>query len=59
MFVCTVQTVTVVSATGSVLESTGGVGGGEVILVKSGDQWLLRDLTRKPAGECAKPGSGG
>ena len=59
VFVCTVQTITVVSETGTVLESTGGVVGGEVVLVKSGDQWLLRDLTRKPAGDCPKPGSGG
>jgi hypothetical protein len=59
VFVCTVQTITVVSETGTPLESTGGVVGGEVVLVKSGDQWLLRDLTRKPAGDCPKPGSGG
>jgi hypothetical protein len=59
VFVCTIQTITVVSETGTVLESTGGVVGGEIVLVKSGDQWLLRDLTRKPAGDCPKPGSGG
>jgi hypothetical protein len=59
VFVCTVQTITVVSETGTVLESTGGVVGGEIVIVKSGDQWLLRDLTRKPAGDCPKPGSGG
>jgi hypothetical protein len=59
VFVCTLQTVTVVSETGTPLESTGGVVGGEVVLVNSGDQWLLRDLTRKPAGDCPKPGSSG
>ncbi len=59
VFVCTVQTITIASETGTVLESTGGVVGGEVVLVKSGDQWLLRDLTRKPAGDCPKPGGGG
>jgi hypothetical protein len=59
VFVCTVQTITVVSETGTVLESTGGVVGGEIVLVKSGDQWLLRDLTRRPVGDCPKPGSGG
>jgi hypothetical protein len=59
VFVCTVQTITVVSETGTVLESTGGVVGGEIVLVKSGDLWLLRDLTRRPAGDCPKPGSGG
>jgi hypothetical protein len=58
VFVCTVQTITVVSETGTVLESTGGVVGGEVVMVKSGDTWLLRDLTRKPAGDCPKPGGG-
>jgi hypothetical protein len=59
VFVCTVQTITVVSETGTVLESTVGVVGGEVVMVKSGDTWLLRDLTRKPAGDCPKPGGGG
>jgi hypothetical protein len=59
VFVCTVQTITVVSETGTVLESTGGVVGGEVVMVKPGEQWLLRDLTRKPAGDCPKPGGGG
>lgn len=59
VFVCTVQTITVVSETGTVLESTGGVVGGEVVIVNLGDQWLLRDLTRKPAGDCPKPGGGG
>jgi hypothetical protein len=59
LFVCTLQTITVVSETGTVLESSGGVAGGEVVLVKVGDQWLIRDLTRKPADGCPKPGSGG
>jgi hypothetical protein len=57
--VCTVDTITIVSETGTVLESSGGISGGEVVMVKSGDQWLLRDLTQTPAGDCPKPGSGG
>jgi hypothetical protein len=57
--VCTVDTITIVSETGTVLESSGGISGGEVVMVKSGDQWLLRDLSQTPAGHCPKPGSGG
>jgi hypothetical protein len=56
---CTIETITVVSETGAVLESSGGVAGGEIVLVKSGDQWLLRDLTRTSTGDCPKPGSSG
>jgi hypothetical protein len=56
---CTIETITVVSETGAVLESSGGVAGGEIVLVKSGDQWLLRDLTRTSTGDCPKAGSSG
>jgi hypothetical protein len=59
VFVCTVDTITIVSETGTVLESSGGTSGGEVVMVKSGDQWLLRDLTQTPAGDCPKLGSSG
>ena len=57
--VCTVDTITIVSETGTVLESSGGISGGEVVMVKSSDQWLLRDLTQTPAGDCPKLGSSG
>lgn len=58
VFVCGIETITIVSETGTPIESSGGASGGEVEIVKSGDQWLLRLLTRKPAGDCPKPGVG-
>ena len=54
--VCTTSSIQIVDASGSPLESQGGVNGGEIVVVQVGDQWLLRDLTRVPADECPRPG---
>ena len=41
---------------GAALESQGGVNGGEVVVVRVGDDWLLRDLTEAPPDSCPRPG---
>ena len=56
-FVCTVQSVSVVSQSGTVLESLGGVNGAEAIVTKVGGGWRIRSLTVKPPGDCPKPGA--
>ncbi len=54
--VCTTSSIQVVDASGNPLESQGGVNGGEIVVVRVGDQWLLRDLTRVPSDDCPRPG---
>ncbi len=55
--VCTVTSIQIVDGAGAVLESQGGVNGGEVVVVRVGDVWLLRDLTEAPPDECPPPGA--
>ncbi|MGE3442701.1 MAG: hypothetical protein AB7L13_08730 [Acidimicrobiia bacterium] len=54
--VCTVTSIQIVDSAGAALESQGGVNGGEVVLVRVGDDWLLRDLTEAPPDDCPRPG---
>jgi len=54
--VCTVTSIQIVDSTGAALESQGGVNGGEVVVVRVGDEWLLRDLTEAPPDDCPRPG---
>jgi hypothetical protein len=54
--VCTVTSIQIVDSAGAALESQGGVNGGEVVVVRVGDRWLLRDLTEAPPEECPSPG---
>ena len=54
--VCTVTSIQIVDRTGAALESQGGVNGGEVVVVRVGDEWLLRDLTEAPPDDCPRPG---
>ena len=54
---CTVTSIQIVDGAGAVLESQGGVNGGEVVVVRVGDVWLLRDLTEAPPDECPPPGA--
>ena len=54
--VCTVTSIQSVDSAGAALESQGGVNGGEVVLVRVGDDWLLRDLTEAPPDDCPRPG---
>ncbi|MGD9998874.1 MAG: hypothetical protein AB7U39_18300 [Ilumatobacteraceae bacterium] len=55
--VCTVTSIQIVDSVGAALESQGGVNGGEVVLVRVGDDWLLRDLTEAPPDDCPRPGN--
>jgi hypothetical protein len=55
--VCTTSSIQIVDASGNPLESQGGLNGGEIVVVRVGDQWLLRDLTRVPADDCPRPGA--
>lgn len=55
--VCTVTSVGVVDSSGNPIESRGGVSGGEVVAVRVGDTWLLRDLTEAPSDGCPQPGA--
>lgn len=50
--VCTETSVLVVDAAGSPIESQGGVNGGEIVAVRDGDRWLLRDLTEASPDGC-------
>jgi hypothetical protein len=54
--VCTVTSIQIVDSAGAALESQGGVNGGEVVLVRVGDDWLLRALTEAPPDDCPRPG---
>ncbi len=54
--VCTVTSIQIVDGTGAALESQGGVSGGEVVVVRVDDDWLLRDLTEAPPDDCPRPG---
>jgi hypothetical protein len=54
--VCTVTSIQIVDSAGAALESQGGVNGGEVVLVRVADTWLLRDLTEAPPDDCPRPG---
>jgi len=54
--VCTVTSIQIVDSAGAALESQGGVNGGEVVVVRVGDDWLLRDLTEAPPDDCPRPG---
>lgn len=54
--VCTLTSIQIVDSTGAALESQGGVNGGEVVVVRVGGDWLLRDLTEAPPDECPRPG---
>jgi len=54
--VCTITSIQIVDSTGAALESQGGVNGGEVVVVRVGDDWLLRDLTEAPPDDCPRPG---
>ena len=54
--VCTVTSIQIVDSAGAALESQGGVNGGEVVVVRVGDDWLLRDLTEVPPDDCPRPG---
>lgn len=54
--VCTTSSIQIVDASGNPLESQGGVNGGEIVVVRVGDNWLLRDFTRVPADDCPRPG---
>ncbi|MGE3327919.1 MAG: hypothetical protein AB7N61_21210 [Acidimicrobiia bacterium] len=54
--VCTTSSIQIVDSAGAALESQGGVNGGEVVLVRVGDDWLLRDLTEAPPDDCPRPG---
>ncbi len=54
--VCTVTSIQIVDSAGAALESQGGVNGGEVVVVRVGGDWLLRDLTEAPPDECPSPG---
>jgi hypothetical protein len=54
--VCTVTSIQIVDSAGAALESQGGVNGGEVVVVRVGDDWLLRDLTEAPPDSCPRPG---
>lgn len=53
--VCTVSSVGVVDSAGNPLESEGGVSGGQVVAVRVGGTWLLRDLTESPSDGCPQP----
>jgi hypothetical protein len=57
--VCTLQSAEIIDETGKVLEATGGLIGGEIVVTRVNDAWLLRELTQRPAGDCPKPGSTG
>lgn len=54
--VCTVTSIQIVDSAGAALESQGGVNGGEIVVMRVGDEWLLRDLTEAPPDDCPRPG---
>jgi hypothetical protein len=54
--VCTITSIQIVDGAGAALESQGGVSGGEVVVVRVDDDWLLRDLTEAPPDDCPRPG---
>lgn len=57
--VCSVSSIKIVDASGSVIEAQGGVSAGTVVAVKVDANWLLRDLSEGSNDVCPKPGSSG
>ena len=57
--VCATESMEIVDQAGTIQQANGGLSGGEIVAVKVNGEWLLRDLTEKPAGDCPKPGSTG
>lgn len=53
--VCTIISIEIVDASGTLVEVDGGVNGGEVVAVRIDGTWSLRDLTRTPPTGCPDP----
>lgn len=55
--VCTLSSVEVVDAGGTVIEAQGGASGGEGVAARVDGSWLLRELTEAPPTDCPVPGA--